>query len=307
MNTRDMRNSYLILLFCFATITANAQDLMDLLNDETEEDDSYVTSIFKASRVIHGHSVKTKQKGELEFLISHRFGTINSGWRELWGLDESNIRLGLEYGITDNLNVGIGRNSFQKTFDGFVKYKFLKQKNQGAPVSIVAFASTTVNSSVKEQVAPNIDPASDLDFSNRVTYTAQLLIARKINSNLTLQLMPSIVHKNLVTFLEDSNDQFALGVGGRYRITGSVTVNFEYYYQLDPNEFIGLEGRQEYMNSLALGVDIETGGHVFQIHLANSRSMIEKGFITETAGDFFDGDIHLGFNISRTFQLGNKR
>jgi len=281
---------------------------MDLLEEETKSDEKSITSaIFKGSRVIHGHSIKTKKKGELEFLIMHRFGTINSGAGEFWGLDDSNIRLAFEYAIADNLNVGIARNSFQKTFDGFIKYKLISQQDGtgGSPVSAVAFVSGTINSQKSQRIVPSLAPGTDLAFENRMVYTYQLLIGRKFNRDFSLQIAPTLVHKNLTNFNDDDNDIIALGLGARHMISKSVAINLEYYYQFNPNRFqSSATARDDYRNSLAIGVDIETGGHVFQLHLSNSTAMIEKAFITETNGDFFEGDIHFGFNISRTFQLG---
>jgi len=306
-----MRNRHLLLIivalfYCFGNL--NAQDLMDLLEEETKSDEKSITSaIFKGSRVIHGHSIKTKKKEELEFLIMHRFGTINSGAREFWGLDDSNIRLAFEYAITDMLNVGVARNSFQKTFDGFIKYKLISQQDGagGSPVSAVAFVSGTINSQKSQRIVPSLAPGTDLAFKNRMVYTYQLLIGRKFSRDFSLQIVPTLVHKNLINFLDDDNDIIALGLGARHMISKSVAINLEYYYQFNPNRFqASATTRDDYQNSLAIGVDIETGGHVFQLHLSNSTAMIEKAFITETNGEFFKGDIHFGFNISRTFQLG---
>ena len=306
-----MRNRHLLLIFvalfnCFGSL--NAQDLMDLLEEETKSDEKSITSaIFKGSRVIHGHSLKTKNKGELEFLIMHRFGTINSGAGEFWGLDDSNIRLAFEYAITDMLNVGVARNSFQKTFDGFIKYKLISQQDGagGSPISAVGFVSGTINSQKSQRIVPSLAPGTDLAFENRMVYTYQLLIGRKFSRDFSLQIAPTLVHKNLTNFSDDDNDIIALGLGARHMISKSAAINIEYYYQLNPNRFqSSATARDDYRNSLAIGIDIETGGHVFQLHLSNSTAMIEKAFITETNGDFFKGDIHFGFNISRTFQLG---
>jgi len=303
-----MRNRYLLLIIvalfnCFGSLSA--QDLMDLLEEETKSDEKSITSaIFKGSRVIHGHSIKTKKKGELEFLIMHRFGTINSGAGEFWGLDDSNIRLAFEYAITDMLNAGIARNSFKKTFDGFIKYKLISQHDGagGNPVSAVAFVSSTIDSQKSQRIVPSLASGTDLAFKNRLVYTYQLLIGRKFNRNFSLQIVSTLVHKNLINFLDDDNDIIALGLGARHMITKSVAINLEYYYQFNPNK--SATTMDDYRNSLAIGIDIETGGHVFQLHLSNSTAMIEKAFITETEDEFFKGDIHFGFNISRTFQLG---
>ena len=265
-------------------------DLMGLLDEPKGKE--VVTATFKGSRVILGHSVKTKRKNELEFLISHRFGRINTGAHEFFGLDAAFIRLGLEYGITDNINVGIGRSSFDKTIDSFLKWKIVKQTKGegGAPVSVVLFNSIAVRTTPKQDDDPSYD------FQDRLATTHQIIIGRKFSPALSLQLMPTYIHKNRVAFF-DENDQIALGFAGRIMITKSVGLTSEYYYRLAPAD-------NEYQNSLSIGFDIETGGHVFQLHFTNSRMTVERAFITETDGEFFEGDIHFGFNISRTFQMG---
>ncbi len=265
-------------------------DLLSELEEETFPRTTLVESTFKGTRLINGHSVETRKKGILEFVISHRFGDINSGSYNFFGLDQSNIRLALEYGISDRLYVGIGRSSFEKTFDGFAKYRLLRQATgeKAVPVSVTGFASMTIKTLRQEGVSR--------DFADKLAYSYQLLIARKMGERFSFQLMPSYVHFNTISESELTNGLFALGAGGRMKLTAHVALNVEYYYQFD-------EFRTDTYNSIAIGFDIETGGHVFQLHFTNSRSMIEKGFIAETTGDFFDGDIRFGFNITRAFQL----
>ena len=281
----------MLLVSCVAGYAQD--DLMAILDEEEGEEFVYAT--FKGTRVILGHSVKLRKKKELDFLISHRFGRINSGAHEFWGLDAANIRLGLEYGILDNLNIGVGRSSFDKTFDGFVKYKIIQQsKGTGSfPFSVVLFSSLAIKTTPREEDQPGIE------FQDRLSNAYQVMIAKKVSSALSLQLMPIFIHKNRVTE-PDENDQFALGVGGRLKLTKSVALNLEYYYRVDaPDE-------TDFYNSLSVGFDIETGGHVFQLHFTNSVMTLERAFITENADEFFEGDIHFGFNISRTFQLGKR-
>ncbi|WPP49334.1 DUF5777 family beta-barrel protein [Catalinimonas niigatensis] len=271
-----------------------AQGLLDELENEQDSVQQVADATFKGTRLINGHSVETDGEGELNFIISHRFGRINGGAYEFFGLDESNVRLALEYGLTDRLNIGIGRSSFEKVIDGFVKYRLLQQQSgaQEIPLSITAFSSMAINT------LRNENPERELQFKSRVDYTYQLLMARKFSSNLSLQLMPTLVHRNLVMTADQDNNLFALGVGGRYKLTKRVALNLEYYYRLNADA-----EENFYYNPLAIGFDIETGGHVFQLHFTNARSMIEEGFITESTGNFFSGDIHFGFNISRVFQL----
>jgi hypothetical protein len=292
-----MRNIILLSLILFMGISHSgfSQDnLLELLEKEHTSEKKFVTSTFKGSRIINGHSVETKRKGEMDFLISHRFGRVNSGFYNFYGLDQSVIRLGLEYGITQNLTVGAGRNSFEKTYDGYAKYKLVSQQEgkNTIPFSVVAFSSISLFT-IKNQ----INPENDLSFPQRLAFVNQLLIARKFNSSFSLQLMPTLIHRNAVT-TGNFNDVLALGAGGRYRLSKRVAVNAEYYHQFQKPQ------NMEIYNSLSLGFDIETGGHVFQLHLTNSRAMIEKGFITETTGAWNKGDIHFGFNITRSFQVG---
>src|SRR5690554_518992 len=288
------------LLAIFALILAASpgmgQDLMQILEDETQETTDIVSATFKGTRIGSGHSVETRKKGVLEFLISHRFGRINGGFYDLFGLDESNIRFALEYAATDRFTLGVGRSSFDKSYNGFVKYRVLQQKSGGHPFPL----SMTLLGSVAAKTLRDYPPGNKPDFTDRMASTAQALIARKINSNLSLQISPTYIHRNAVPELTDPKDIFTLGFGGRVKITNQVALNVEYYHNFNPLESLSPT------NALTLGVDIETGGHVFQILLSNANSMIEKSFITETRDEFFAGDIHLGFNISRAFHLGKE-
>ncbi|WP_273565827.1 DUF5777 family beta-barrel protein [Maribacter halichondriae] len=270
-----------------------SQDLEAILEEESSDTTLVAASTFNGTRLLNGHSVETRKTGILEFLISHRFGRVNSGFDQLFGLDDSNIRFGFEYAWNDRLTLAVGRSSFEKTFDGYAKYRLLNQKT-GAnpfPFSLTLFGSATAKT-IKDYL-----PENKPTFSERLTYTGQALIASKVNQNLSLQLMPTFVHFNTVPESNDPHDMVALGFGTRVKISKRVSLNAEYYYNLNPFESIDVK------NSIAFGFDIETGGHIFQIILGNSVSMIEKGFIAETTGDFFKGDIHFGFNISRAFQI----
>jgi hypothetical protein len=268
-----------------------SQDLLDVLDSETPETENIVTSTFKGTRIINGHSIENRKDSELEFIISHRFGRVNTGFYDLFGLDNSNIRFSLEYGITDNLTAGFGRSSYEKTYDGFLKYSLVKQKTgeNSFPFAISLFSSIAV------KTLRDYDPADKRTFAESLSYVSQLLIARKVSSSYSFQLTPSYVHRNTVKIDADPHNIFAVGFGQRIKLSKRVSLNSEYYHAF--NESVSINAR----NSFALGVDIETGGHVFQLILSNAITMIEKSFIAETTGNFFGGDIHLGFNISRTF------
>jgi len=269
-------------------------DLMALLGEE--EEINYTTATFKSTRVINGHSIENAAKGVLDFRISHRFGFINTGAYEFFGLDGATLRLGLEYGVTDRLMVGVGRSSFNKAFDAFGKFKILRQSSgqKNMPISVSWFSNIVCNS-IKWQ-----NPERENYFSSRLFYAHQLLIGRKFNNNLSLQISPTYVHRNLVATKAEENGVIALGGLGRYKLTQRLSVNAEYFYVL-PNQLA-----PQYTNSLSVGVDIETGGHVFQLHFTNSTAMTEPGFITETVGEWGNGDIHFGFNISRVFTVKRK-
>ena len=298
-----LTKTILVALFLiFTTSSVMAQDdLMDMLNATEEERTDFTIATFKTSRLVTGHSIETHAKRTFYFIIQHRFGRLNSGFKQLFGIDNAAIRFGLEYGITDQLNVGIGRSSVEATYDGFVKYKVLRQSTGkwNVPITVTLLATASIKGNDFE------DPDRDNLFSSRMFYSFQALIARKFNKSVSVQVMPTLVHRNLVTLEADQNDVFALGVGGRFKVTGSLTLNFEYYW-IPSGQIVSPFGGEEVRNSISVGIDLETGGHVFQFHLTNSRAMNNKGFITQTNGLWSDGAIHLGFNISRVFSLKKK-
>jgi hypothetical protein len=267
---------------------------MNILNQNNPNETVYTTAAFKTTRVMTGHSIKNMPEGQLDFRISHRFGPMNLGLYEFFGLDQSVTRFGLEYGISDRLMVGVGRGTFEKTFDGFAKYCILRQSTgeRTMPVSLTVFASAAAFTTKWS------DPSADNPSSSRLTYAVQLLAGRKFNESLTLQVAPLFVHRNLVPTPADHNDLISLGAGGRMKITKRISFNAEYYYLL--NSRAGMS--KKIYDPLSLGFDIETGGHVFQLIFTNSFGMIERDLIGETTGKWFR-DVHFGFNISRVFTL----
>jgi hypothetical protein len=298
-------NKFALVILLFGTLVGNAQnDLLTELEKETRAETEYAFASFKGTRLGNGHTIETKDAGSLEFIFGHRFGAINGGAYEMFGLDQAYVRLGLDYGITDRLSVSIGRNSTDKTLDGYLKYKLLRQSTG---VKNFPF-STTVLGGVAYKLSPknNSDVSADFENIDRLSYTGQLLIARKFSSAFSIQLMPTIIHKNVVETYEE-NSQFALGAGGRFKLSKSVALTAEYYYNLSAPDNDNLLDDQRQYDALALGIDIETGGHVFQILLTNAIGLTERAFITETRDNFFDGDIHLGFNVTRSFQLKKKQ
>ena len=305
---------FLLFLGSGSWIVATAQDdLMSMLDEEQGKEPTYTIATFKASRLINGHTIETISKNHLNFWISHRFGAVNSGFiANFFGLDEAKIRLGLEYGLTDRWLVGAGRSSLEKTYDLYTKYKVLRQSNT-MPITVTAMAGWGINTMPTGYV---MESGSTMKFNNnieRYSYWSQVLVARKFTEKLSLQLMPTLIHVNKVEDPSIPNQLFALGAGGRYKLNQRITLSAEYYYSIREFEDEDDEDDDDYetngnfpypyRNALSLGVDIETGGHVFQFHLTNARGMVEKQFIGQNVGSWGKGDIFYGFNIARTFSL----
>jgi hypothetical protein len=289
------------LFFSFDMKAQDTTDLMSQLENEVLKDDrnktTYATAAFKTTRLINGHTIENTGKGVMDVKISHRFGKINGGAYELFGLDNATMRMGLDYGITRYLMVGIGRSTFQKTLDAFFKLKILRQSsgNRNMPITL-SYVPTIAYKSLKDE-----NPDRKNYFSSKLIYTHQLIIGRKFSEATSLQLMPTVTHVNLVQLQTDPNDLVSIGIGGRQKLSKRVSLNAEYYYQLPDYKITGTT------NSLSVGFDIETGGHVFQLHFTNSQGMSERTFINETTGQWEKGDIFFGFNISRVFTIGKSR
>ena len=290
-----MKKNLLNLLLLSFTFAAQAQtdttDLFNLLNSGEETD--FTTATFKTTRLINGHSIENQAAGVLDFRINHRFGDLNGGSYEWFGLDQANVKLGLDYSLKNWLMIGVGRTNVNKTYDGFIKAKILRQSSgkRNMPITLSYVATTSVTT------LKWADPDRKNYISSRYAYTHQLLIARKFSNATSIQIMPTLVHRNLIDSLKYKNDVIVLGIGGRQKLTQRVSINAEYYYVL-PNQI-----SEKYKNSLSVGFDIETGGHVFQLHFTNSRGMTESQFLTQTIGDWLKGDIRFGFNISRVFTI----
>lgn len=284
-----------ILIFLLAGSGLPAQDLDKLLGGIiTDTIPDYAYGTFKGITIINGQSVEIAGQNDLNFLVSHRFGAVNTGLYNFFGLDQGTTRLGFEYGISDILGLSLGRSSYEKTYDLGLKLKVLRQQKgfRNIPVTLTVYTAGFMKTLKWE------DPDRDNLFSSRMAWSTQLLIARKFSSNLSIQLSPSLVHFNLVKADADQNNVFSTGIGGRYKLTRKFSVNSEYYF-LFPGKTA-----DDYSDSFSLGFDIETGGHIFQIHFTNSQLMYTPGFIARTEGNWFDGDIFIGFNIYRIFSLG---
>lgn len=291
----------LLTLFCLISSQVFAQDdLMKMLDNETKDQKTFTSATFKATRLINGQTIETVSKNHLNFWISHRFGAINSGFIDnFFGLDEARIRLGLEYGITNQLTIGIGRSSQEKMYDFYGKYKLLRQSNS-MPVTLTVYASNALSTVATGSVLESGTVMKYYDNLERMTYTGQILLARKFSDRFSLQIMPTLLHFNKSETVDTPNEMVALGVGGRIKLTKRLSISGEYYANFNR------PASSNYHNSLALGFDIETGGHVFQLHFTNSRGMIERQFIAQTTKQWSDGGIFYGFNIARSFSLDKK-
>ena len=287
----------LLSLFILLSPLCAQDDLLGMLEELEEDKPSFAYATFKSVRIVNGHSIEMPAANELQVVISHRFGRINEGASELFGLDQANIRIALEYGLTDWLELGVGRSNVRKTYDGFAKVRLLRQSSgsKNIPVSIRWVSGIMVNT------LPWRDEERDNLFSSRLDFSHQLLIARKFSNSFSLQLTPTLIHRNLVATMEEPNDVLALGIGLRQKLNPSLSLNIEYFHLL--TEYTA----DNFEPSLSVGLDIETGGHVFQLFFSNAQAMSENLFVAETTGSWGDGDIHFGFNVNRVFNLKRNR
>lgn len=291
-----MKKILLAFFILVSTLAFSQDDLLSLVGDDNPKKE-YVDYAFKSSRVIMSHSMEMIRPGVMDMRILHRFGNINQGGYEFFGLDQATMRLGFDFGLTRDLMFGIGRSTNKKEFDGFIKYRLIHQsKGPGSlPFSVLAVGGSTLNT------LKWADPARKNYFTSRMAYYGQLIIGSKLTESFTLQLAPTVVHRNLVATKADPNDLIAVGAGTRLRLSKRISLNLDYYYRVNPNPDDGTR------NPFSIGFDIETGGHVFQLHFTNAIGMNERVFLTESTNDWAKGDIQFGFNISRSFQLKRKK
>jgi len=263
---------------------------------KSQNNETLPIQIFQSPHLIHGQSSESLDKGVMDFRINHRFGEIKSGLYDFFGADQATTSLSLEYGFTDDLMFGLRRSSLHKTYEMFGKYKFLQQceGEKNTPLSLALYFNTAY---VAEKWT---NPDRDNLESSRYAYTTQLILARKFSDRVSLQILPTWVHRNLVKYKDDKNDLFALGMGGSLKLNYRFALTFEYYLV---NQSQSQSSDVEFVNPLSVGLDIKTGAHVFQLFLSNSTQVAEKAFIGETTGDPFKGEIFFGFNISKAFSL----
>ena len=294
-----MKNVPVILLLLLPGSDLLAQDdLLSLIKDDEKEKKEFVINAFKSTRVINGQSMEHLAKGVMDVRILHRFGPINSGLSNLFGLDQANMRIGFDYGILNNLSIGVGRSNVGKEWDGFLKFRPIRQSTGSGslPVSVIIVTGITM-STIKNT---KTDSSAINFFSNRLAYYNQLIIGRKFSERFSLQLAPIFVHRNMVYLKSESNDVVAVGVGGRLKLSHRIAFVVDYHYIA-----YGLD-KTIYKDPLSIGFDIETGGHVFQLHFSNATGMNERAYICNTTGDWGKGEIRFGFNLSRVFTVGKR-
>ena len=286
----------LLLIFSFisaSNIFAQESSLIKDIEDSLPVTEK-VTGAFKSTRVINAHSLEMLSRGDMDFRILHRFGFVSDGIKQLFGLDAASFRMSFDFGITDNLTLGVGRSTFRKELDGFVKQRIFQQTKgaKNIPFTLVIAAGYTVYTQEVLGSKPTV--------ADRSAYYVQLIAGRKFSQKFSLQLSPIFIHTNIPFVITDDRKIFAMGGGARFKVSKRTAITADYHYpfgQFDKN----------YTNPLSLGVDIETGGHVFQLHFSNATGLNERAYITQTTGDFFKGDVRLGFNISRMFKVGRKK
>ncbi len=283
--------TFFILTILFSAQLYAQDSLMNLFDESPQT--IYTEATFKITRIVLGQSTVNPGKGNLIFVIQHHFGYVNQGAYEFFGLDQATIRLGFEYGLTNWLMIGVGRSAYGKTYDGNMKVKILRQSTgkRVMPVSISYFGSVGINTLRQP------DKTIDYYFTNRLIFLNQILIARKFSQRISLQLSPSLVHRNLVATPSDDNNTWAVGAGGRFLLSKHTSIDAEYFYLLSK------KAAANYHNSFSIGFNIETGGHVFQLYVSNSQGIIGQNFIPGSVGNWLKGDVLIGFNITRTFVL----
>lgn len=266
-----------------------AQDNLLERLDTLQMGEDHEIAVFKALKIVNFESTKMVPKNHLYFVVSHRFGSIKSGIGDFFGLDQALTRLEFVHGLTDGIGIGISRSSFERTYGGSLKLRLVRQANNGPPFTLALMNTVLLNGALDRDNLPG------LEFKHRLSYGVQALISRKMNKNLSLELIPTFFHDNLVSLDGQDNSQYALGLGGRYKISNRVSFNADYGIHLNRVE------NSPFKNPLSVGIDIETGGHVFQLHFTNAQPMNVNNFLGQATGDWGKADIYFGFNLLRIF------
>jgi hypothetical protein len=283
----------LLLLFAFLAFqNSNAQDdLLGELDSIQPNKKQIETAAFKGLQICNIQSTKLPVKGEFYFLVSHRFGDLSNGINNFFGLDNALTKIAGIYGVTNWLSLGLSRHTYGKTYELAAKYKLANQMTDGFPFTIVGYNTMDINSELDKDVLPG------LQFNQRLAYTSQLLFSRKFNSSFSLQLAPIYVYKNLYDNTVDQKDMFLFDIGGRYKISKRLSLNVDYATRINKEK----QSDILYHDPLTFGLDIETGGHVFQLVFSNSQPMNDVATFTNTTGKWFDQGMYFGFNMYRVF------
>jgi hypothetical protein len=312
-----------IAVFAFTLIAGHVfsqDDLLSLVDSTTaKKTHEKVSATFKTSKIINGQSVETVKAGTMDFRITHRFGNIGTasggGGHTLYGFDNStDIRIAFDFGITDNLTLGVGRSKMGELIDGMVKYRFLSQTTDNhIPLSAAFYGDMSYSPQDSKQFYNGVVRTSEFHENDihRFAYTAQLLLARKFGSRLSIELIPTFQHRNFVLAninpdngSEETNDLISFGGGFRLKITKRISFIADYFYTLSP--YRTNNSAMPFYNPLAVGIEIETGGHVFHLNFTNAAGIIENNFIPNTTDSWEKGGYKFGFNISRVFNITKK-
>jgi len=280
-----MKKIYFLLFMMTATFSFAQEDLLAEL-DTVQTEDTYAVSAFKGLQIVSLQSTKLAAEKDFYLAVSHRFGTVKNGFSEFFGLDNATTKIGFIYGLNDWLSLSASRHTLLKVYEGAAKYRIMRQSDK-FPVELVGYNAIGINSALKKKDYPKIE------FTDRLAYTSELLASRKFSDDLSLQFISAYVHKNLYNPEIENENQFAVGAGGRMKLSKRLSLNLEYIYNFDKPDY--------YTNPLSIGLDVETGGHIFQLLFTNSQAMTESGYITSAAGDWGKGDFFFGFNLYRVF------
>jgi len=300
-----MMNKKISQLFVFVFVlvyhSTNAQDLLDKLNKEFQDKPVYEIATFKTTRIGLGHSIETRKKGALEISLYNRYWNIPNFEGQRFLADVVSTRFGLDYAFSDNFTLGLGYTNHDEIFDGFIKYKLINQKkgSQKTPISITLFQGFSHRKLSNEY--SDLYSVINTTSSDKYAFTSQVLIARKFNRNLSLQVTPTFIHRTADSQNNDPQSHFAVGLGGRHKISQHAAIVSEYYYVANPIESV------DTYNVFMVGVNWELSHLMLQFHMTNARSFPEDTFITQTTNNFNakDGNFHFGFNA--TFVLHTKK
>ena len=276
------------IIFCLPIWSYSQDNLLNEIDsDSIISHEAY--AVFKGLKIVNFESTKLISRGQFLFMVSHRFGSIENGFDSFFGLDDAVTRLNFVYGISDGFNISVSRSSYQKIYEASIKYRLVLQKENGFPFTIVGYNSVLINSALSHENLPK------LEFKHRLGYAAQVLISRKVTTDLSLELAPTFFHDNYSVIDSQDNSQYALGLGGRYKLGKRWSLNMDYGWHLNRAD------ESPFKNPFSIGVDLETGGHVFQMHFTNAQAMNTNGFLGQAIGDWGEGNIYFGFNLTRTF------